>query len=410
MRSDGTGVHKLATVKGVISEISWSPDGNRIRFTNESALWEISAAGSDLHPLFPAWRGPAGQCCGRWTPDGKFFVFLAGGNGDLLPILGGLQEIWVLDERHGLFGRAASEPTQLTSGPTRWKTPVPGRDGAKIFARGTTLRGELDRFNSKSNQMEPYLGGTSADFLSFSRDGRQIAYVTYPQGVLWRAKPDGSDRVQLTSPPLYPLVCRWSPDGTRILFLVRQGPSKFGLYLVSAQGGNPVPVMPDEKGGQWDGDWSPDGQKIVYAVWPGTSLRIFDLNSRTSSEIPGSSGLYAPLWSPDGRYVAAMTESPLKLTLFDLKTQKWSTLIESTSFLCFPTWSHDSRFLYYARNGEGFYRVSVLDRKEVRVADLTGFHSTGAFDFWMGLDQNDTPLALRDTGTTDIYALTLNTR
>jgi hypothetical protein len=45
--------------------------------------------------------------------------------------------------------------------------------------------------------------------------------------------------------------------------------------------------------------------------------------------------------------------------------------------------------------------------KPVLVVDLAGFHSTGAFGFWMGLDPNDTPLLLRDAGIKDIYALTL---
>ncbi len=42
-----------------------------------------------------------------------------------------------------------------------------------------------------------------------------------------------------------------------------------------------------------------------------------------------------------------------------------------------------------------------------RVVDLKGFRYTGAFTLWMGLDPTDTPMLLRDVGTDDIYALTL---
>ena len=42
-----------------------------------------------------------------------------------------------------------------------------------------------------------------------------------------------------------------------------------------------------------------------------------------------------------------------------------------------------------------------------RVVDLKGFRSTGAWGGWFGLDPDDTPMLIRDVGTADIYALTL---
>ncbi len=45
-----------------------------------------------------------------------------------------------------------------------------------------------------------------------------MAYVTYPEGILWSANLDGSSPVKLTNPPLYPINPRWSPDGNQILY------------------------------------------------------------------------------------------------------------------------------------------------------------------------------------------------
>lgn len=42
--------------------------------------------------------------------------------------------------------------------------------------------------------------------------------------------------------------------------------------------------------------------------------------------------------------------------------------------------------------------------------DLNDWHMTGYFGFWMGLDTTDAPLLLRDSGTSDLYALTLEER
>jgi hypothetical protein len=44
------------------------------------------------------------------------------------------------------------------------------------------------------------------------------------------------------------------------------------------------------------------------------------------------------------------------------------------------------------------------------VADLKDFHFTGIFGFWLGLEPTDAPLLLRDVGTQNIYALTLERR
>ncbi len=73
----------------------------------------------------------------------------------------------------------------------------------------------------------------------------------------------------------------------------------------------------------------------------------------------------------------------------------------------FPTWSSDSQFIYFVLAGadRGVFRVSGGNAE--RVVDLKGFRSTGVFDLWFGLDPIDTPMLIRDVGTADIYALTL---
>ena len=70
------------------------------------------------------------------------------------------------------------------------------------------MRGELMRLDPKSDQFQPFLGGISADLVAFSKDGQSVAYVSYPEMILWRANRDGSDRVQLTNPPLQPVAPR----------------------------------------------------------------------------------------------------------------------------------------------------------------------------------------------------------
>jgi hypothetical protein len=42
-----------------------------------------------------------------------------------------------------------------------------------------------------------------------------------------------------------------------------------------------------------------------------------------------------------------------------------------------------------------------------KIVDLHDVKQTGWAGSWMGLDPTDTPMLLRDVGTDDIYALTL---
>lgn len=416
MGSDGEGVHKLVTVKG-ISDLAWSPDGGRIRFTSGDALREVSSKGANLHLLFPKWNGPAGQCCGRWTPDGDFFLFLAGGQSNGMPQVGGFEQIWALDERHRFLSMGSPDPVQLTSGPIHWELPIPSRDGKEIFARGTIPRGELVRFDVKSKTLQPFLGGVSAESVSYSRDRSHIAYVSYPEGILWRAKPDGTEKVQLTTPPLYPFGTSWSADGTQIAITAEKNSSQLGIYTVPAQGGQPVLVAPVEA--DWEGfdaSWSPAGHRLLYDSDPDNSLRILDLDSRKETRVPGLDHVFSPRWSPDGRYIAAILlagKDHYEIRLFDVQTQQWSTLLAHMEGLGIPAFSHDGRFLYLLNSYGGnwsVYRVPVAGGKPEPVADLSGTHLGGALGFSFGLDPDDNPLTLRNSGSGDIYALTLDRR
>jgi Tol biopolymer transport system component len=300
---------------------------------------------------------------------------------------------------------------QLTSGPIHWRTPIPSRDGDKIFAVGTTRRGELVQFDARTKTLQLFLGGISADFLDFSKDGTQLIYITYPDGIMWRAKADGTERVQLTSPPLRPFLCRWSPDGSQILFSANKSASRWSLFIMPARGGAPRRLLPgDDEQGEIDGHWSPDGRKIVYQIDVPHSLRILDIARGTVSKVPGSDGLWSPRWSPNGRYLAAFNAPNTAIKIFDLRTNQWSTLAERESGWGFLTFSHNSKFIYVL-HGPGpwsIYRIPMPGGTPERIADLSDVPLVGALGFWFGLDPSDRPLLLRNSGTSDIYALTLD--
>ena len=404
-RSDGTESRKLLSVKGDILNVTWSPDGTRLHFDSSETtgtsgrqlLWEVAADGTGLHPLLEGWHTPPDECCGRWTPDGKYLVFQSKG------------QIWALPRNRGFF-RSDATPIPLTSSPMTLSSPLPSKNGNQLFVVGRTYRGELSRYDAKSAQFEPFLGGVSAEYAAFSKDGHWVSYVSYPEGILWRSKVDGSERLQLTYPPMYPVLPRWSPNGKNILFfefaLSSDKPAR--MYEVSADGGGPRLLLPDNHTQQLDPNWSPDGSKIIFANEsndPSSAIHIFDLSTHQLSDLPGSEGLYSPRWSPDGRHVSAFSADSKTLLMFDFQTQKWTPLASGS--LSWLNWSHDGLYVYvFDFSGKtAIIRIRVSDHKTEQVADLKNMATTGRYGAALALAPDDSPLLLRDTGSQDVYSV-----
>jgi Tol biopolymer transport system component len=343
----------------------------------------------------------SGKWCENWSPDGEYCVFR--GDPDY--------QLWAFDERRGLFRRPPEKPIQLTSGPIHWGNPVPSKDGNTIYASGYTLRGELSRFDSNTKQFQPFLGGISADLVTFSKDGQSVAYVSYPDGILWKANKDGGERVQLSTPPLRPESVSWSPDGSQIVFMSQSERHVENAYIVSSRGGAPKRLLPDDTGSETDPSWSPDGSQIIFGTNlmgdQNSEIHSLDLASHRVTTLPGSNGIFSPHWSPDGQSIAASSVDLTKMLLFDIKTQSWSTIYKDRA--AYSTWSSDSRFLYFIRyaNDPAVLRMSSKGGTPEVVTLLKDFHPTGTFDLWFGLDPSDAPMLLRDLGTQDIYALSL---
>jgi Tol biopolymer transport system component/DNA-binding winged helix-turn-helix (wHTH) protein len=409
---DGSEARKLNRIeKGYVLLIRWSPDGKVLRmivlYRHSSSLWEMSADGSNLHPLvqFPGENRDVSWI--NWTPDGRYFLFTVGKPESL--------DIWALREAHSLSRRRTAKPIQLTSGPMKFWHPTPSPDGKQVFAVGGQFRGELLRYDLKSGEFEPFLSGISAEELDFSKDGKWVTYVTYPEGVLWRSRVDGSERMQLTSSPLRVAVPRWSPDGTRIAFSGYPPGGPWKIYVVRPEGGKPE-VVSESQDDEMDPTWSPDGNTLIFGghvFSPQTRISSVDLRTGRVSTIPGSEGLTSPRISPDGRFIVALEAHTMsKLVLFDQQTNKWSELVNrQESGFGFQQWSPDSKSVYVVDQANGFAidRVGIGDRKIERVAaiEVPG-GVTGAGGAWMSMGPDGSPLLLRDLSIQEIYALDMD--
>ncbi len=411
-KPDGSDKRKLATVPGRIWWPRVSLDGHCIRFsvynphTTLSSLWDVSMDGASARPLLPNLEAIS-SCCGNWTPDGNYFVFQANNQGRT--------DIWAIRER-GLFQKSEPNPTRLTTGPLNYWAPLPSKDGKKIFVVGEQPHGELLRYESKLGQFVPFMNGLSAEQVRFSPDGQWAAYVTYPEGILWKSKVDGSERLQLSFSPIRAALPTWSPNGKKIAYVAATVGQAFKIYVISADGGGSEEIIPQEQV-QNDPAWSADGNSIIFGESPisqlgalrTNGLHIVDLKTHVASIIPGTEGLWSPRSSPDGRYVAGLHADNQRLMLFDWKTHQTIELAKA-SFISWPEWSRDSQYIHFGL-GNKLVRVRISDRKVEEIKNvedmrrLFGFRPTGFFTNWWGLAPDESPLVLRSAATQEIYAL-----
>jgi Tol biopolymer transport system component/DNA-binding winged helix-turn-helix (wHTH) protein len=401
---DGSTPRKMVEVNGFIRDPRVSPEGHRIVFDIRTGAREIPvsivesmADGSGLHTI--ANSNESGQvCCPQWSPDGKYILFQNRHEGR--------RDLWLLPTKTGFFQR--SVPIQLTNGPLSYTRPAVSRDGQQIFALGFKERGELVRFDVRANQFLPFLSGISAFNPTFSRDGNWVAYASHPDHTLWRSRPDGSERLQLTYPPMqvyYPFI---SPNGKQVVY----GSGKGEIYVISMDGGPPRRIV--EK----DADtatWSADGNILVFGNAHDRAhpeLQFLDLRTGKRSLVPESRDLTGGQWVSEDTLVAAPTNLT-KLMIFDGRTQQWSDLLPGKVPGGVVNWAHspDYQYVYYTTGGAEpkAMRIRLADHKVETITSLKDLPRAQGPDTntQISVAPDGSAIFTRDIGTQEIYTLTL---
>jgi serine/threonine protein kinase/Tol biopolymer transport system component len=407
---DGSGARRLVEMSQAdrLWALSASPDGAQIGFTAAQGthrLEQVGLDGTGLHEMLNPNQSLPSVCCGKWTSDGKSFLFE--------DLEDGRSNLWMIPQGKDLFHRSR-RPVRLTNGPLSYTSPIPSRDGRRVFAIGSQGRGELVRYDARSHQFLPFLSGISAVDVTFSVDGQWVAYASYPDRALWRSRIDGGERRQLTYSPMVALSPFLSPDGKKVSFCSTTGE----VYVVSESG--TLQKITDK--GMF-ADWSPDGNSLAYTTTaPAASmaegkhsggengqyeLKIVDLRNGKISTLPDSRGKLGIFWVTQN-LVIANTQELTKFSLFDLTTKKWTDILSGVFVNWFP--SVDRKYLYITTGGTEAPRLLRLRFSDQRVEELGSLKDLRrVVDFYFGTGINVAPdgsaLFTRDIGTQEIYAL-----
>jgi Tol biopolymer transport system component/DNA-binding winged helix-turn-helix (wHTH) protein len=400
-----------ASLPGRAFWLRWQPGGRLLRFTiidpiaHTLSLWQISPEDRTPRPVLPGWTSPAAECCGVWTADGRDFVFQStqAGNTDL----------W------RLAGSSTKDPVRLTDGPLRYQAPVASRNDGRIFFLGIDARSEMKRYSPDTRTLTPVLGFLSTAIrVDYSRDSKWIAW-TDDAGLLWRARADGTEKLQLTPNSIDVFLARWSPDASQIALMGREPGKAWQIYLVKADGGQPERLLQETRNAA-DPSWSPDGQSIVFGRVndvmgkenAARTLQVLNLKTHQVEPVPESDGLFSPRWSPDGRYIAALSLDQRQVRLYSVAARSWKALpIDSGAD---PIWSSDSRSIYVHASldpAQPIDRISVPDGRVEQVIRLADPDGDGAVDFvFGGLTPDNRPMIRERLFTGNFYSMDMKTR
>ena len=395
--------------------LNWSQDGQYLRFvlddpsTSNATLWgELSGDGMrtiTMHPLPPSMNGN-----GDWTPVGRtdtFFVRESTQNLEQLPV-------WLVR-----YGRRWWEPSIQAAAVPFIQGVLDGIAFAPEASRLLVLSKQQDRstfasFDSSLKTFRQILPGASGTFLNYSRDGKWVTYVSFPDDSVWFSRADGSGARQLTSPPEIAELPRWSPNGKQIAYMSHRPGRPWRIYILQLESGTTREASEGDDG-QGAPTWSPDGRFISYGNVDcedshSCAIHRIDLATRKVQTLPDSGGLFTARWSPDGRYIAALHLEQHQLMLFDVRDEKWRKLADGINGNDLG-WSPDSVYLYIDFPGEArIARVRIADGHEETVLDLRSqddFNLAENEDLQFSVAPDDAVVLHRQIHSQEIFAYDL---
>ncbi|MDP9182320.1 MAG: hypothetical protein M3P04_06035 [Actinomycetota bacterium] len=214
-----------------------------------------------------------------------------------------------------------------------------------------------------------------ASDVEVSPDGRWVAFTRQPEDLLsgglqevWVARADLTGAHSIASEPgLFMYQPTWSPDSTRLAFVVGYPAGYFGIGYQAhvwvmgrdGSGKRPVAVLP---GAAEQPTWAPRGSQVAFVVdaqEASAAIATVDVDAvpplpRTLSPL-GSIGVTKPHWSPSGDRLAYMDATSLYVVRADGSGLRRVSDGNNYPWNGGAVWSPDGRQLAYCLSSSGYF-------------------------------------------------------
>jgi Tol biopolymer transport system component len=339
----------LYQTSGSISNIRFSPQGDKIAFLDHPKRWDDggSVCVTDLSGNKTTLSSDWGWVYGlAWSQQGKEVWFSAVEKGS------SNRSLWAVN----LSGRQRKVLT-VPGGLTMQDIAPDGRILATIDVERLAME-----WSGKEKQVRDLSWFDWSIAKDISSDGQSVLFEegAEPAGqnnAVAIRKVDGSPPIRLGDGTADTL----SPDGKWAISFLQSGPARLKLLSVGPGQSREI-ALPELERLQNGSHFLPDGKRIVVnGNEHGHSGRTYIVDVAGGKPVPVTpEGVYATLPSPDGKFLAGET-ADRKLDLFPLDGGPVRHIPDVEPGYVLAHWSADSKALYVYRTGELPLKIQRLD-------------------------------------------------